>query len=620
MHGLGGVGKTSVAVEYAHRHLAEVGVAWQFRAEDQTVLAVGFAELAAQLGVRNLADTRDPVASVHGMLAAYPREWLLIFDNAPDRASLEAFLPPAGPGRVLVTSRDALWPPGQALEVPVLDPEAAAEFLVDRTGDVDPQHARELAIELGGLPLALEQAAAYIKATGSSLFGYGASFRQRRADLMARGEPNSYSETVATTWALALQRLEQARPGAVGLLRLLAWCAPDSIPVRLLLQPSAGLAEKFGPEVAPVMALLLDDELAVGDAIAALRRYTLIGPPRGGAVSVHRLVQAVTIDRMPAELAEAWRQAAAAVIEAALPAEPGEPTSWPVWDALLAHAQAVIAPNSVGMARIAMYLGFRGGATAARDLQERVVEARERVLGPVHPDTLCARIGQAYRTGLAGDVAGARGQSAALLPVVEGALGPEHPYSLAAQDNLARWTGQAGDPAGARDQYAALVPIEERVLGPEHWLTLNARDQLAHWTGYAGGAVSARDQYSALVLMEARVLGPQHPHTLTARGNLAYWTGQAGDPAEARDQVAALLPTRARVLGPEHPATLEARGNLAYWTGQAGDRAGARDQYTALLPVDERVLGSEHPETRAIRNNLAYLNTEADGDPGSRLK
>ena len=168
LYGLGGAGKTSVAVEYAHRHLAEVGVAWQFPAEDPAVLAAGFGELAAQLGARDLAMRGTRWPSVHAVLAAYPAAWLLVFDNAPDRASVAPFVPPAGRGRVLITSRNPLWPPGQALDVPVLDPEVAAEFLVNRTGDPDRQAALELADELGGLPLALEQAAAYIQATGDT--------------------------------------------------------------------------------------------------------------------------------------------------------------------------------------------------------------------------------------------------------------------------------------------------------------------------------------------------------------------------------------------------------------------------------------------------------------------
>ena len=210
--GLGGAGKTSVAVEYAHRHLAETGLAWQFRAEDATVLTDDFARLAAQLGARDLLDVRDPVASVHAVLAASPAGWLLLFDNAPDQASVQRFLPPAGHGRVLVTSQSALWPPGQAMEVPVLDVQAAAGFLATRTGDPDGQAAAELAGELGGLPLALEQAAAYIGASGDDLAGYLELFRQQRAEVFGRGEPAGYGKTVATTWALAVCRLERG-PG-----------------------------------------------------------------------------------------------------------------------------------------------------------------------------------------------------------------------------------------------------------------------------------------------------------------------------------------------------------------------------------------------------------------------
>ena len=247
LYGLGGTGKTSVAVEYAYLHLAEVGMAWQFPAEDPAVLRAGFAELAAQLGVRKERDRRDPVASVHAVLAAYPAEWLLVFDNAPDQESVRPFLPPAGRGRVLITSQSALWPSSQAVNVPLLDPQAAADFLVNRTGDPDQQAALGLASELGWLPLALEQAAAYIQASGDSLAGYLASFRRRRTEMLARGEPTGHSKTVATTWRLAFEHLQQAAPGAVGLLRLLANCASEAIPLPLLLQPRPGLGTGLAP-------------------------------------------------------------------------------------------------------------------------------------------------------------------------------------------------------------------------------------------------------------------------------------------------------------------------------------------------------------------------------------
>ncbi len=337
--GLAGAGKTSVAAEYAYRHLDEVGLSWQLPAEDATVLADGFTELAAELGIRIPADARGPVASVHAVLASFPVPWLLIFDNAADRGSVEAFLPPAGPGRVLITTQNPVWPPGQALDVPMLDQDVAARFLMGRTGDPDPRAARDLADVLGGLPLALEQAAAYIQATGETLAGYLALFRQRRSELLARGQPTGYSKTVASTWALAFGHLQQTEPGAVGLLRLLAFGAPDAIPLPLLLQPRPGLTERLGDSVALVLAPLLEDRLAANDAVGALRRYSLITLAGAGWVSVHRLVQAVTLDQMSADLASEWKRAAAALIDAAIPDH-----SWPLGGSLSDEEMAMLVP------------------------------------------------------------------------------------------------------------------------------------------------------------------------------------------------------------------------------------------------------------------------------------
>jgi hypothetical protein len=654
--GLGGAGKTSVAVEYAHRHLAEVGVCWQFPAEDPAVLAADFAVLAAQLGARDLADARDPVASVHAVLARAGAGWLLVFDNVTDRASVEAFVPPAGNGRVLVTTQNQHWPSGQALAVPVLDSEVAADFLVNRTGEADRAAAGELAVRLGGLPLALEQAAAYMQAAGTSLAGYLPLFRDRQADLLARGEAAGHPADVAATLGLALSRLEVEAPAAAGLLRLLAFLAPEPVPVALLLarEDAAGL---LGPEVAAGIGSLLGDLVAAGDAITALRRYSLITPAGDGLVLVHRLVQAITCAQLTAEEASRWEQAAAALIGKAVPSDAQLPEAWPTCAVLLPHARAVLDLTSSGMRRIAQYLGFSGSYPAARDLFQQVADAYkqgdthgpedpaaliarhelahwtgqagdavaardqfaallpvyERVLGPDHHDTLAARSNLAYWTGQAGDAAGARDQFAALLPVYERVLGPDHPGTLATRSNLARWTGEAGDAAGARDQFAALLPVRERVLGPGHPDILTTRASLAYWTGKAGDAAGARDQFAALLPMDERVLGPDHPRTLAGRHSLARWTGEAGDAAGARDQFAALLPVRERVLGPGHPSTLTARASLARWTGEAGDAAGARDQFAVLLTTRERVLGAEHPGTLATRQDLAAW-TGATGD------
>ena len=604
--GLGGAGKTSVAVEYAHRHLAEVGVCWQLPAEDPAVLAAGFGELAAQLGA---ADSGDPVAGVHGMLAGGAAPWLLVFDNAPDRASVAAFVPSAGPGRVLVTSRNQIWPPGQVLEVPVLDRQVAAEFLTARTGDGDRRAAVELAAELGGLPLALEQAGAYMQASGRTIAEYLGLFRARRAELLGKGDPAGYDKRVSTTWAVAFAALGEAGPAA-GLLRLMACCAAEDIPLGLLLRPGMA-AEDLDPVVGPVLVPLLTDDLARDEAVAGLRRFSLISARRGGLVSVHRLVQAITLAQLPPREVAAWRRAAAAVIEASLPGDPQDPGCWPVFAALLPHAQAALDPASYGMDQLARYLGASGSYGAALTVQRQVLHATEETRGAEHPDTLTARDHLATWTGEAGDEAGARDQLAALVPVRERVSGAEHPATLTARGNLARWTGEAGDAVAARDQLAALVPVRERVSGAEHSETLTARGNLAYWTGEAGDPAGARDQLAALLPVRERILGAEHPETLTDRANLARWTGEAGDPAGARNQLAALVSVRERVLGARHPRTLTARRNLARWTGEARNAVAARDQYAALLPVVDRVLGPEHPDTLAVCAGLARWTGQA---------
>jgi hypothetical protein len=490
--------------------------------------------------------------------------------------------------------------------VPPLRPEVAVDFLIKRTGDPDQRAARELAIELDGLPLALEQAAAYMQAVGDTISEYLASFRQPRADMLARGKPTGYSKTLATTWTLAFHRLRGAEPRAIGLLRLLAHYAPEAIPLRLLLKPLNEPAQRLGPKVAPVLVPLLTNQLAAKDALAALRRYSLISAPMDGVVSMHRLVQAVVRNQMPQKLAAEWRRSAAAVVEAAIPDDPKQPENWSDFAALLPHALTALTAYSDGLELIACYLGFSGSYIPARDLQQRIAEARESVFGPQHPDSLHARANLARWTGVAGNWAAARDQYAALLPAAERVFGPEHPDTLHLRGNLAHWTGQAGDPATARDLLAALLPVAEKVLGPRHPDISTGRVYFARWTGEAGSAAAARDLLAALLPIRERVAGPEHPDTLHVRGSLAHWTGQAGDAAAARDEYAALLPVAERVLGPEHPETLHIRGNLARWMGEAGNPAAAQELLSALLPVRERVSGPEHPDTVQVRKNLTY--------------
>jgi hypothetical protein len=604
LYGLGGAGKTSVAVEYAFRQRDRLGVAWRLAAEDPATLDTGFGELAVRLG----AGTGNPVAAVHAALARR-NDWLLLFDNVPDPAAISGHIPPAGRGQVVITSRYGDWPDQQGLEVPVLGQDAAARFLLTRVGPdgtaEQEQAALELADELGGLPLALEQAAAYMRIADRGIASYLDLFRRRRAELLGQGTPDGYDKEVATTWSLAFAALGRDTP-ATRLLRLAACCAPEDIPLDLLLHPRPWL----DMPTAARLGSLLDHELARDEAVAGLRRYSLV-TARAGRVSVHRLVQAITLDRLPEDDRTGWRRAAAAVIKAALPDDPQDPESWPAFAALLPHAQATLDPADSDMHRIANYLGLAGNYPAAVTLMRTHLRAREE-RGDDKADTLTARADLAQWTGSAGDGIAARDQYAALLPIRERVRGPEDPGTLAVRANLARWTGETGNAAAARDQFADLLPVRERILGAEHADTLRTRAGLARWTGWAGDKAAARDQFAILLPVYIRVFEAEDPELLSVRAALAYWTGEAGDPAAARDQYTDLLPVRERVLGAEHPDTLDTRTNLAFWTGQAGDAVAARDQYTALVPLYEQILGAQHPKTLAARTVLAQFTRQAE--------
>ena len=566
------------------------------------MLAAGFGELAAQLGA---AESGDPVASVHGVLAASPVPWLLLFDNASDRASVARFMPPAGPGWVLVTSRNQIWPPGQALDVPVLDPQVAAEFLVSRTGDTDQRAALELAGSWAGCRWRWSRPPRTSRPAGRAWPGTwpcsGSGARTCWAAASRPGTPRRWPPPGG--WrSRTCSRPRRVRPGCCG-------CWHSARPRRsrcgCCCNPAQAWPSSSLPRWRRCWSRCWRIELAAGDSVAALRRYSLISPPADGLVSVHRLVQAVTVDQMPVELAQAWRQAVTALVETAIPDDTVLPDTWPACRALLPHAQATLADGASGMGRIAAYLSESGSYSAASDLARKVTKARERILGHEHPATLAARADLARCTGRAGDAALARDQCAQLLPVVERVFGPEHARTLKARAEFALWVGEAGNATGARDQFAALLPIFERILGHGHPDTLRIRRHIARYTGQAGDVTGAYDQLSALLPVYEQILGSYHPDSLDIRNNLATWAGLAGDVAGARDQLAALLPMCQQILGPEHPATLSVRLNLAAFSGYTGDVAGARDQLAALLPMYEQILGPEHPDTLIVRTGLA---------------
>ena len=274
--GLGGVGKTELALELAHLRHRHGRVAWWISAEDPAGTATGLAALAAALGIAPFERREDARAALWAELDRTPG-WLLVYDNADEPAQLEPFLPAARHGDVIITSRNPAW---RRIAHPVaVGPLARGEslaYVATRTGD-RPVEADTLAELLGDLPLALEQACAYIEQTRISLPDYVDLFRRHRDGLLLRDVEGS-GRTVATTWGLAFDRLAARAPAAAQLLETIAFLAPDAISVATL--------ARFEP-----------GELELQEALRELLRLSLVDR-ESDTVRVHRLVQDVVRARM----------------------------------------------------------------------------------------------------------------------------------------------------------------------------------------------------------------------------------------------------------------------------------------------------------------------------------
>jgi tetratricopeptide (TPR) repeat protein len=560
VHGLGGIGKSELVNHYARAYLSRYSLVWWITADTVDGLGLGLAALTRRLHpAGTLADAQ---AWAVGWLQGNTG-WLLVLDNVEDVNDITDLLGTiGGRGQVLVTTRRDLGAARWArsgltpLRLGLLTRESSVDLLTRLTGrreDVDA--AGLLAAELGDLPLALEQAAAYISQHDQMSFDDYRTLLSDQFDRVAgdAGQGGTADRSVAAVWTVTMTATARTNPLATWVMDVLAWLAPDGLPD-------------------DVLTPLANNPADVDDALAVLVSYSMISRA-AGIVGVHRLVQAVTRNtQQAAGTAAAVQELVVGLLEAAIPDDPvNNVPGWPRWDALLPHVDILARNLPIDHRLTAMYYiedraatyrQFQGQTGAAIDGFEKVVADYRRVLGNDHPSTLTSRnnLANAYQS--ADRVADAINEYEKVLADRRRVLGEEHPSTLTSRNNLASAYQSADRVAEAIDELEKVLADCQRVLGKDHPFALGSRNNLASAYQAAGRAAEAIDELEKVLADYRRVLGEEHPSTLTSRNNLAGAYQAAGRVAEAINESVEVLADARRVLGPNHQLSMVIANNL----------------------------------------------------------
>jgi tetratricopeptide (TPR) repeat protein len=626
LHGLRGVGKSTLAVAYAHRRREDYQATWWIRAEMESTMRADLVSLGVRLGWV-AADAAEEVA-INATLARLGDDGggvLLIYDNANNSREIQKYLPRSGAARIVVTSTAPDWR-GVAtqVEIEVWTDVVGADYLVKRSGRTEERNAvLALSKALGGLPLAHEQAAAFCQRIGISLAEYLKRFEANPAKLPGTDQdaPHDYGRTVATTFALAIEAASKLHPAAEPLIVYAALLAPEPIPLFLFSEAIEELGE-------PMASVLSGDGL--DEAVGALRAFALVDrelirDERDSTVGtdcirLHRLVRQVAAARCTGGAREDATRRLIVALAKMLPGRIyNDPKAWFLMRRLDPLALALIGgvaalPEGAEPSAAALLNGlaaYRQVALAAyssaRPLLERGLAIREQTLGPDHPDTASSLNNLGGLLDSQGDLAGARPYYERALAIREKVLGSDHPDTATSLNNVGGLLNSQGDLAGAWPYYERALAINERALGPDHPNTATSVNNLGYLLRAQGDLAGARPYYERALAIREKALGPDHPATATSLNNLGYLLRAQGDPKGARPYYERALAINEKALGPDHPDTARSLNNLGGVFHLQGDPAGARPYYERALAIREKALGPDHPATARSLNNLGHL-------------
>ncbi|MEP7010773.1 MAG: tetratricopeptide repeat protein [Acidobacteriota bacterium] len=623
VHGLGGVGKTRLAVEYASRFAADYSVRLFVEAGSEADLRRNFAGLAEGLGLPESAAAGEEVraGAVARWLSLNPG-WLLVLDNVDDDAALKsvlALLASLQGGHVLLTGRlDRLGAGIEPVELDLLTEGAAVAFLLGRTGrrrratEADPGDAQEIARELGYLPLALEQAGAYVAENRLTLAAYRKKWESQREAVLFWFDPvaSNYPVSVAVTWQTSVDRLSSS---AHRLLDLLAWLGPEPIPESLL-------------DVKVPETELPEGDQAARSALAELARYSLVTRLATTPMfTVHRLIQDMT-RRGPER--EGVLRKALGWVDAAFVGETQDVRSWPDLEPLTPHARAVVRfadeariaePTARLMSHLGSLLSVKALHKDAESLMRRALALDEARFGADHSDVARDLNNLAQLLQDTNRMVEAEPLMRRALAIDEARFGADHPRVAIHFNNLALLLKATNRVAEAEPLMRRALALNEARFGVDHPNVATDLSNLAQLLEATNRLAEAEPlMRRALAIDEAR-FEVDHPRVAIRLNNLAGLLQATGRLWEAEPLMRRALAIDEARFEADHPNVAIRLNNLGQLL-QATDRlAEAEPLMRRALAIAEARFGGDHPNVAIHLNNLAGLlqvaNRPAEAEP-----
>ena len=622
--GLGGIGKTQVALEYAYRSREQnryTHTFWINAATEETVITsfMEIAELLPLFSEKDEADQQKLMEAIKRWLERCEQSWLLIFDNADDLSLVRKYLPQQGNGSILLTTRaNAVGSLAASVEVETMGFFEGAQLLLRRAqrfehaSDEEVNQAGNIVIRLDHFPLALDQAGAYLEETGCSFTDYLEIYQNHRNALLAqRGEQAvNYPASVATTWSLSFQKVQQANPAAAELLHLCAFLAPDRIPEELIKDGAA-----HWPSLLKQAAT---DRFEFNQMIEELLKFSLVKRLVGDrALSIHRLVQAVQMDAMEPQTQRQWAESAVRAVNDVFPKYSQDTAAWPqclryldqvrACHALIEHYGLAFVEAASVTNRTGLYLYDHALYALAEPLLQRALLICEQQLGAEHPDTATSLNNLAALYHAQGRHSEAEPLLQRALSIREQQLGAEHPDTANSLNSLALLYHAQGRYSEAEPLYQRALAIYEQQLGATHPDTAACLNNLAELSRVQGRYSEAEPLYQRALAIDTHVYGAGHSEVANDLNNLALLYQAQGRYSEAESLMQHALLIREQQLGATHPYTAQSLNNLAQLSRVQGRYSEAEPLYQRALAIVEQRLGREHPTTQTIRKNALTL-------------